>query len=65
MAAYMAVAFERGRLVCESGGDGTGFTSTEAALMAHDLREEYPNAVVAILPAKKSWEGGWPWKADR
>jgi hypothetical protein len=60
----MAVAFERGRLVCESGGDGTGFTAAEATYVAHDLREEHPGAVVAILPAKRSWEGGWPWSTE-
>lgn len=57
----MVVAFERGRLVCESGGDGTGFDSTHAAHFARDLREEHPDAIVAILPARPSWHGGWPW----
>lgn len=58
---YMVVAFERGKLACESGGDGTGFDNAQAVYVARDLREEYPDAIVAILPAKKSWLGGWPW----
>jgi hypothetical protein len=60
----MAAAFERGRLVCEMGGDGWGLTAWEATVLAHDLREEFPGAVVAILPAKPCWEGGWPWSAE-
>lgn len=59
----MVAAFEHGNLVCESGGDGTGLDNTQAVYVAHDLREEYPSAVVAILPSKKSWLGGWPWLA--
>lgn len=61
----MVVAFERGRLVCEVGGDGTGFDSTHAAHFARDLREEHPHAIVAILPARPSWHGGWPWTTIR
>jgi hypothetical protein len=57
----MAVAFQRGRLVCEIGGDGTGLDAAQATYFVHELREEYPGGVVAILLAKRSWEGGWPW----
>jgi hypothetical protein len=64
-AVYMVVAFERGRLVYEVGGDGTGLTVPHAIYLAHDLREEYPGAIVAILPARRSWEGGWPWSTAR
>lgn len=58
----MVCAFERGRLVCETGGDGTGLTCTEAIHIARDMRDEHPGAIVAILPARKSWLGGWPWR---
>ena len=59
----MVVAFERGRLASEVGGDGTGLTGTEAVHFAHDFRTEFPAAVVAILAAKGSWLGGWPWQS--
>jgi hypothetical protein len=49
----MVVAFERGKAVCEVGGDAVAF--------ARELRAEFPDAIVAILPARRSWEGGWPW----
>ena len=58
----MTVVFEHGNLVCEIGGDGTGLTGTQAVHFAHDMRDEHPGAIVAILPAKKSWLGGWPWQ---
>jgi hypothetical protein len=61
----MAVAFQHGTLVSEVGGDGTGLTGPQAVYFAHDLREEYPDAIVAILPAKPCWEGGWPWSTGR
>lgn len=57
----MVVAFERGKLACEVGGDGTGLTGAQAVHFAHDLRGEFPSAIVAIMPSKKSWLGGWPW----
>lgn len=57
----MVVAFERGKLACEVGGDGTGLTAGQAAYFAHDLRSQFPGSVVAILPARRSWLGGWPW----
>jgi hypothetical protein len=57
----MVVAFERGKLACEVGGDGTGLTADEATYFAHDMRAEFPGSVVAILPAGRSWLGGWPW----
>lgn len=58
----MVVAFERGKLVYEVGGDGTGLTGIQAVYFAHDMRDEHPGAIVAILPAKKSRLGGWPWQ---
>ena len=57
----MVCAFDRGGLVCEVGGDGRGLTGPEATAFARVLRGEYPDAVVALLPAKPSWTGGWPW----
>jgi len=57
----MVVAFHNGTLHSEVGGDGTGLTAPQASHFAHQLREENPSEVVAILPAKKSWQGGWPW----
>ena len=60
----MVAAFERGGLVCEVGGDGTGLTSAQAADFAHDLHAEFPAAVVAILQSRKSWLGGWPWQSS-
>ena len=57
----MVVAFERGKLACEVGGDGTGLTADQASAFAHELRKEYPGEIVAILPARRSWLGGWPW----
>ncbi|MFF9118279.1 hypothetical protein ACF09Y_22215 [Streptomyces massasporeus] len=58
---YMVVAFSRGKFRCEVGGDGTGLTTTQASHFARQLRQEYPGQIVAILPAKKSWLGGWPY----
>ena len=58
----MVAAFERGRLACEVGGDGTGLSNAQAVYFARDLREEFPGVIVAILPARKSWLGGWPWQ---
>ena len=57
----MVVAFQRGRLAAEVGGDGTGLTGAQAVHFARDMRDEFPGSVVAILPARKSWLGGWPW----
>jgi len=57
----MVLAIAHGQLACEVGGDGTGLTAFQAGSFAHDLRAEFPDAVVAILPAKPSWLGGWPW----
>ncbi|MFF9309915.1 hypothetical protein ACF1BS_03300 [Streptomyces sp. NPDC014748] len=58
---YMVVAFSRGKLQSEVGGDGTGLTAVHASAFARQLREEYPGQIIAILPAKRSWLGGWPW----
>lgn len=61
---HMVVAFERGRLVCEVGGGGPlGLTPDQATYFAHDMRGEFPDALVAIVPARPSWEGGWPWSS--
>ncbi|MFE2047983.1 hypothetical protein ACFXAS_05710 [Streptomyces sp. NPDC059459] len=57
----MVVAFSRGRLRCEVGGDGTGLTAAQASYFARQVRQEQPDQIVAILPAKKSWLGGWPY----
>lgn len=57
----MVVAFSRGRLQCEVGGDGTGLTAAEATGFARQFRDEFPGQIVAILPAKRSWLGGWPY----
>lgn len=58
---HMVCAFERGRLVCEVGGDGHGLDVPNAVHFAHDLRDEFPAAVVAILPARLEYRG-WPWR---
>ncbi|MFH8531513.1 hypothetical protein ACH4GE_24220 [Streptomyces tendae] len=58
---YTVVAFAQGRLRAEVGGDGTGLTAYEATHFARELREEFPGEIVAILPARKSWLGGWPY----
>ncbi|MER5843183.1 hypothetical protein ABT099_23385 [Streptomyces prasinus] len=58
---YMVVAFSRGELRSEVGGDGTGLTAFQASHFARQLREESPDQIVAILPAKQSWLGGWPY----
>ncbi|MFI5805670.1 hypothetical protein [Streptomyces sp. NPDC051561] len=47
---YSVVAFERGKWVCQTGFAGLGFDGAEASLAARDLREEFPEAIVAILP---------------
>ncbi|MGQ4343574.1 hypothetical protein [Streptomyces sp. SAS_275] len=57
---YMVVAFSRGQLQSEVGGDGAGLTAGQASLFARQFREEYPSQIVAILPASASWLGGWP-----
>jgi hypothetical protein len=57
----MVVAFSRGKLQSEVGGDGTGLTAYEATYFARQFREENRDQIVAILPAKKSWLGGWPY----
>ncbi|MFD7016120.1 hypothetical protein [Streptomyces sp. NPDC059928] len=59
---YMVVAFSLGQLVSEVGGDGTGLTAGQACFIAHQFREDYPNQIVAILPARRSWLGGWPYE---
>lgn len=57
----MVVAFDQGRLRSEVGGDGTGLTAAQATYCAAQFREENPGQIVAILPARKSWLGGWPY----
>lgn len=58
---YMVVAFDRGHLQSEVGGDGTGLTAAQAVYFARQFREEYREQIVAILPMKRSWLGGWPY----
>jgi hypothetical protein len=58
----MVVAFSRGQLVSEVGGDGTGLTAGQANLFARQFRQEYPSQIVATLPARQSWLGSWPYE---
>ena len=48
---YQVVAFERGVAVCEVGSIGLGMSASHASGFARELREEFPNAIVAILPS--------------
>lgn len=46
---YLVQAFERGQVVCDVGP----FRPADAQVMtyfAHELREEFPDAVIAIMP---------------
>jgi hypothetical protein len=49
-AGYMVVAYQRAAAVCEVASVGAGLNGTEATHFAHELREEFPGAIVAILP---------------
>ncbi|MFJ5028116.1 hypothetical protein ACIQB5_08450 [Streptomyces sp. NPDC088560] len=49
---YMVVAYERSAAVCEVASIGAGLDGTAAVYFAHELREEFPGAIVAILPKK-------------
>lgn len=49
-AGYMVVAYQRGAAVCEVASVGAGLSGTEATYFARELREEFPGAIVAILP---------------
>lgn len=51
---YMVVAYERGQPVCEAASIGRGLPAREASAVAHDLREEHPDAIVAIIPSPPS-----------
>ncbi|WP_406255233.1 hypothetical protein [Streptomyces chartreusis] len=51
-AGYMVAAFERGAVVCEVASVGVGLNGVEATYFARDLREEFPGAIVAILPRR-------------
>ena len=49
-AGYMVVAYQRGAAVCEVASVGAGLNGTEATYFARELREEFPGAIVAMLP---------------
>ncbi|MFJ9819324.1 hypothetical protein ACIRU3_29515 [Streptomyces sp. NPDC101151] len=51
-ATYMVVAYQRAAAVCEVASVGLGLNGTDAVYFAHELREEFPEAIVAILPKK-------------
>ncbi|MFF1295630.1 MULTISPECIES: hypothetical protein [unclassified Streptomyces] len=47
---YMVVAYQRAAAVCEVASVGAGLNGAAATYFAHELREEFPDAIVAILP---------------
>ncbi|MCX5247838.1 hypothetical protein OG895_21930 [Streptomyces sp. NBC_00201] len=47
---FMVVAYQRAVAVCEVVSVGAGLNGTDATYFAHELREEFPGAIVAILP---------------
>ncbi|MEU6221283.1 hypothetical protein ABZ845_27815 [Streptomyces sp. NPDC047022] len=49
---FMVVAYQRAAAVCEVASVGAGLDGTAAVYFAHELREEFPGAIVAILPRK-------------
>lgn len=49
---YEIYAFENGREVCGIAWAGQPCTAHEASMFAAELREEFPNAIVAIIPRK-------------
>lgn len=49
-AGFRVVAYQRAVAVCEVASVGAGLTGTDATYFAHELREEFPGAIVAILP---------------
>jgi hypothetical protein len=49
---YVVKAFQDGRTMCEIATIGMGLDPRGAELFAHELREEFPDAIVAILPAE-------------
>ncbi|MGW2515040.1 hypothetical protein ACWC0A_37865 [Streptomyces scopuliridis] len=49
---YSVYAYQDGKTVCEIATVGRGLPALDAVLFARDLRDEFPSAVVAILPAK-------------
>ncbi|MFD3532007.1 hypothetical protein [Streptomyces sp. NPDC058664] len=51
---YVVKAFQDGRTLCEVATIGVGLDPRGAELFAHELREEFPDAIVAILPAKSA-----------
>ncbi|MER5512753.1 hypothetical protein ABT052_47020 [Streptomyces sp. NPDC002766] len=48
------MAYQRAAAVCEVASAGAGLTGTDAAYFAHELREEFPDAIVAILPKNET-----------
>ncbi|MFF4909738.1 hypothetical protein ACFY2T_33315 [Streptomyces sp. NPDC001260] len=49
---YMVVAYQRAAAVCEVASIGAGLNGTDAVYFAHELRQEFPEGIVAILPKK-------------
>lgn len=49
---YMVVAYQRAAAVCEVASVGVGLNGPAAVYFAHELRAEFPEAIVAILPKK-------------
>jgi hypothetical protein len=48
---YGVFAYQRGRVVCEIGTLGEALPADVATDFARDLRGEFPDAVIALLPA--------------
>lgn len=48
---YGVFAYQRGRVVCEIGTLGKALPADAAAHFARDLRGEFPDVVIALLPA--------------
>lgn len=49
-AGYLVVALQRAAAVCEVASVGAGLSGMDATYFAHELRQEFPGAIVAILP---------------
>ncbi len=49
MSVYVVQAFERGQVVADVGLFGPGDAQV-MSYFAHELREEFPDAVIAIMP---------------
>ncbi|MGW4752899.1 hypothetical protein [Streptomyces chartreusis] len=44
------MALQRAAAVCEVASVGAGLSGMDATYFAHELRQEFPGAIVAILP---------------